>query len=312
MITNEDISVVISGPVISRIENGKRINLTQMSCASVRDKLPGAEIVFSTWKEENCEKIDCDQLIQSIDPGSNKGNVNRQICSRLAGIKAATRKYVLALRSESYIQSDDFKKYFGRYEAVGNAKLHYLKHRIVIPAAMPVRSREIFHMGDWYFFGEKEDLIKFWELPYMDDAKYSLGDDDIVYNPHRYLIVSFVQKFYPLHFKNKKDYSIDNEKVYEQVLAENFVITGFYEFGCRSYKYPPEGNGKLYNRIFHYATSYTFREWKKLYKSYCDNTCIVHPDVKEWTMIHTLVEMKILYGRLRTKLGKIRKNIWNQ
>lgn len=309
MISNEEISVVISGPIVCRIEDGRCINLTSMACRSVRDKLPGAEIVFSTWKEEKCEKIDCDILVKSVDPGPNIGNVNRQICSRLAGIKAATHQYVLALRSESYIQSDSFKEYFGVYQEVGTVKFHYLTHRIVIPAAKPVRSGDIFHIGDWYFFGEKGDLIKFWELPYMEDARYGENEDDIVYNPHRYLIVSFVQKFYPLHFLEKKDYTLDNIRMYEQVLAENFVITGFYDFGCRSYKYPQEGNGRLCNKLFHYASSYTFREWKNLYKSYCDNECKVDFNVKEWLVIHTVVYLKILLGKIRRRLGKFRKNI---
>lgn len=309
MIKDEEISVVVSGPVIYCMENGERVNASCLTCKSIRKNMPKSEIVFSTWVGEDCDDVDCDVLVRSVDPGPNLGNVNRQICSRLAGIKAAKNKYILAIRSESYIYGDGFKRYFGLYENRGAEEFHFLEHRIVIPAAMPVRSGQIFHMGDWYFFGCKDDLIKFWDLPYMKDELFNNSDDDIVYNPHRYLITSFVKKYHELEFQKIYDNNVFNKEFYEKILASNFVITGFYDFGCRSYKYPKEGSGSWRNILFHMETSYTLNEWKQLYNEYCGGNEIINIDKRERILMAYFVPLITFCKNSRQRLGMIKRSI---
>ncbi len=140
--------------------------------------------------------------MQSCDPGANEGNINRQICSRLAGIRAAERKYVLAMRSESVIDKRDFLQYIDKFESY-DEKYRFVDHRIVIPASYPASRGELFHIGDWYFLGYRNDLLKLWDIPYMEDSLYNRTQDDLLYNPHRYLITAFTRKFIPLHFEKK-------------------------------------------------------------------------------------------------------------
>lgn len=304
------LSVVVSGPILGT-ENDNH-SFTRQACQSVRDFLPSAEIVLSTWKGESVEGISYDKLVQSIDPGPNEGNINRQICSRQAGIREASNEYVLCIRSESIIKNLNFLSYIDKYEShKEKCKFCFLKNRIVTPASYPAKRGELFHIGDWYFFGHKDDLLELWTIPYMDDSKFNNCADDIYYNPHRYLITSFVKKYYPLEFSKLKDINEKNKKVYESVLAENFVITGFYEYGITSLKYPLTGS--FFNKLFHKEVGYTFNEWKELYNFYSGGKEVIKKSFSEIFMINVCVPIKRsilgrLFMQIRRKLFHL--NYW--
>lgn len=289
-----DLSIVVSGPILGTDDD--KNEYTRMACASAKSFFPQGEVILSTWKGANISGIYYDILVQSDDPGPNNGNVNRQICSRRAGILKASRKYVLAIRSESVIKRTDFLKFIDKFNNHGD-KFHFLKSRIVIPATYPASRGELFHIGDWYFFGYKDDLLKFWDLPYMDDSKFNNAEDDLVYNPHRYLITSFVRKFYPLNFYKKKDVTKKNRIIYENIIAENFVVTGFYEYGIESLKYPL--SYKFMNKLFHKETGYTFNEWKELYNKYSGGKEMIKKSIDEKLIINICIPIK------RSKIGKI-------
>ena len=118
---NSEISVVFQGPLVF----DKERCLTNSCMNTVRSILPGAEIILSTWKTENIISIEganFDILVINEDPGtfsilpdSTGSNVNRQIISTLNGLKAATRKYALKMRTDNYLTHAGFKEYFGRY-----------------------------------------------------------------------------------------------------------------------------------------------------------------------------------------------------
>lgn len=281
MVSNDHISVVVSGPIFHG-SNNEAGEFTALGCRSIREILPGAEIVLSTWEGEDVSGIDYDKLVLSKDPGANFNNMNRQICSRRAGIQAASREYVLAIRSESYLINDNFRNHMDQYELHGNDCV-FLEHRIVIAASLPSRTG-LFHIGDWYFFGHKADMLRFWDLPYCDDSQFNNSEDDILYNAHRYLITSFVRKYMPLQFFVKSDIHDENRALYEKIMAENFVITGFLAFGARSYKYSTDESIK--GRLGQCHVSFTFEEWKKLYNYYCGGKLRIHQSIEELVGIY--------------------------
>ncbi len=309
MFDTSKLSIVISGPVLGTNEDEKYF--TRETCKNARFFFPKAEVVLSTWKDEDVEGLDYDVLVLSEDPGPNKGeNTNRQICSRLAGIKKASKEYVLAIRSESIINSINFTKYIDVYNCY-RGKYRFLENRVIIPASYPACRGELFHLGDWYFFGHKEDVLAIWNIPYMDDKLFNQKDDDLLYNPHRYLITAFIKKYYPLSFIKKEDVNEENRKIYEAVLAENFVITGFYEYGISSLKYPLSGS--FFNRLFHCEVGYTFNEWKELYNKYSGGKEKIKKTFAEKFMINVCVPIKRskiggVFMSLRAKVFKL--NYW--
>lgn len=315
MVDYNDISVVISGPVFSSKENGRNKGWTAYACESVRKVLPGAEIVLSTWEGTDCSALDYDILVLSQDPGPNKDNVNRQICSRLAGIRKATRNFLVAMRSESVIVNTNFLNYFCQYQLHGGNDNKILSERVIIPASMPVRAGELFHMGDWYYFGRKEDLLELWDLPYCNDELINKEKDDIYYNAHRYLITAFVKKYRDLQFEKRKDINNANKNLYEQILVENFVIIGLYDYGIQSLKYPL--NYKFCKRMWDYWASYSFNDWKKMYNKVCKGNLKIKRTYKEMMGIYLYVPAKNIriiaernYGRVCGKLLKMKKRVF--
>lgn len=304
----EGITVIVSGPVLGT--ETEPVLYTRKALESVRRCLPESELILSTWKEEAVDGLDYDILIQSDDPGGNTGNVNRQICSRLAGLRKANNEICLCIRSESIIKRLDFMNFLDVFNE-HSGTYRFLEHRIVIPATYPACRGELFHIGDWYFFGHKEDLISFWDIPYMQDNLYNNTDDDLIYNPHRYIITSFVKKYYPLKFEKITDITPENKKIYEAVIAENFVVTGFYEYGIESLKYPLTYS--FFNKLFHNEAGYTFCEWKELYNEYSGGNETIKKTFYERFMIDFCIPFKRskigqLFFKVRSKLFKL--NYW--
>lgn len=68
--------------------------------------MQNSEIVLSTWKNDDVSGLDYDKLVLSEDPGDNSiCNINRQIVSRLAWIKLASRKCVLIFEEKALLKT---------------------------------------------------------------------------------------------------------------------------------------------------------------------------------------------------------------
>ena len=119
----EEISIVVQGPIMPYTAN---------CLAGTRRVLPDSEIVLSTWKDSDVSGLDYDKVVFSDDPGGDKlflendqllNNVNRQIISAYSGIKAATRKYVIKMRTDFEIVSDGFLSCFENNDYTSNVLL---------------------------------------------------------------------------------------------------------------------------------------------------------------------------------------------
>ena len=132
MIDSKDISVIVQGPI-----NKKE---TPKCLKSIRKFLPEAEIILSTWQGTDISNLDYDILVLCEDPGTTLieefthkktyNNMNRQLVSTKEGLKKATRKYAMKLRSDLIFTSDRFLEYFNKFEARGN-NYNLFKHKIL-------------------------------------------------------------------------------------------------------------------------------------------------------------------------------------
>lgn len=125
-INNSDVTVIIQGPIHHSSGTSSETGLTSRSISAIRKYFPGAVIVLSTWKGEETEDLSYDKLILSQDPGPtvvkyhkngspHMVNVNRQIVSTLAGLKAVKTKYAMKLRSDNILNSARVKSLLFRY-----------------------------------------------------------------------------------------------------------------------------------------------------------------------------------------------------
>ena len=153
-IQNKDITVVVQGP----IDRQK----TERCLKSVREALPGAKIILSTWEGSDIEGLDFDEVILSADPGGFPAqniknpvicNVNRQIVSTRNGINAVDTPYAAKLRTDFCIEHSGFLDWFFRYSEKDN-----VEHRVIVsdkftrnPRIVTRKIRRAFHPSDIFF-----------------------------------------------------------------------------------------------------------------------------------------------------------------
>ena len=310
MIRDEEISVVIQGPVF--LED----DFTKKACQSIRKVLPGAEIIFSTWENEIVDGLDFDVLIRNEDPGPDEGetrNLKRQIVSTYNGVKASNRKYVLKMRSESVVCTRAFVDEFEKWPLHGEEN-HFLQERLVVVNTKPSRVRmDMFHIIDWYFFGLKEDVLKFWNIDYLNNTHILLEKNQIGYNEHRFLFTQFVRQFTSLQYETMNDANHNMAKFHNNVVVENFIIMGTVEaYGVQSLKYRPLPKGvDSYMRGVY--RGYTKREWMKLYNKYCAGKVKVPVCIYEWFAMYVLAPPYILFkheGGWRTLKTRIVRRLY--
>lgn len=245
MIKSEDICVIIQGCV----ERGPNTadNLTQKGIISIREKLPGARIILSTWNGADCTGLEVDEIIYSQDPGFVKvnllGNTNRQIVGRLSALKKCDRKYTLIMRADSEIINTNFIEVFNKYPLHKFPEYRFSKERVVICSMGSIHKNFLYHICDWFFFGLTEDLVKIYDIPLFvdkeDHQEILYNDSAVEQTPHSWVMMNFVEKFMDTDYKKTQCVSEKNIEECEKVILENFITLGFQdEYGIYNNKQP--------------------------------------------------------------------------
>ena len=257
-IDSEDISIVVQGPVIGKESDPPSFQLTKICVESLRQLFPKSEIILSTWSEISQHWIKYDKLIINEEPPEIERitttrkdvnyNGNRLICTTANGIRASTRDYVLKVRSDIMFTSSVFLESFTSYIA-RDSSFQVSEHRIIIPELLT--SVNLFSINDWVSFGTRHDMLKLWDIPFMQ--KLLPISNDLFMNNEQYICYNFL-KTHPL-------FSIDDQEVLERLFANNFVILNANSFSFQRLK------------PFHFSiTTYygwtTHYDWKCLYKAH--------------------------------------------
>jgi len=305
-----DITVVAQGPV--QVLNGRaqEEGITKKSLASVRQVLPGAKIILSTWKNQDLSGLDYDELVISEDPGANIRqykkdgtpqyyNNNRQIVSSLEGLKKVTTKYAIKLRSDNYLISSEFvtlqKKFNKRC-----SKYQFLTERVVVCNAFTRKyakgHKVAFHLSDFFYFGLTNDLLSLWDLPLLEDYKATKEKPISLCYPHyqidctQLFWLSALSKFDP---NIQLDHLLDNsKKKLEQsdiCYANNLIVASSQEIGLGLGVKFSDGKARI-SRARGISSHLYFHEWLDLYKKYCDQSVD--------TNVSFSFKYKLLFNRL--------------
>ena len=293
MINSGEISVVVQGP-INKTETKKCLK-------SIRKFLPKAQIILSTWKNSDTTNLDYDILVLSDDPGAvlakknsiAYNNLNRQLLTTQEGLKKASRKYVLKLRSDLILTSDKFLDYFDKFQSRGenyclfkrkvltstlytrfNVKCHSIKKRMLLP----------FHVSDWWFFGLKEDIdTYFLDTKMVQEPEFSqyfnleqnknkitpYGKVSFKFAPEQYLTYScFNRNFSDIYMEDAADINDEIMEKSRQSLINNFIVLEFKQSGIYLNKYFFSKNEILSGD--QYVGLYNFYRFENEYKKYCD------------------------------------------
>lgn len=176
MIQPSEVSVVIQGPVVGIRSQDERASATTCEVlGSVRAILPGAEVILSTWRQQDLEGLAYDKLVLSEDPGasgdralSSSANILRQIRSSHAGLLQATRHYALKLRSDTALTSSIFLDCWNGHRSKGMKPVVF-KERILVSAIFtpnPLHCPSPYWVSDFFAFGRCEDVRKLWDIPF--------------------------------------------------------------------------------------------------------------------------------------------------
>lgn len=326
MKTFENITVVVQGPVQTLKGRTQEAGITHKCLSSVRQHLPGAIIILSTWPEQQLSGLDYDQLVISEDPGSNirsfhsdgrpqHYNNNRQIVSTLAGLKQVKTPYAIKLRSDNYLIGNQFVRMQQRYPK--RCDSHRLFRERVVVSNVFTRKyakgfRVAFHLSDFFYFGLTEDLLAIWDLELLKDVTTDEAAD--AKNASRGLLIDCTQMFW-LKTLKKFDPSIRLDGLLDNApetleksdiyYANNLIIAEPDALGL-SLGEKFSGNARIARQKGKCAQWQHF-EWQDLYRKYCQPS--FKPDATAWQRLSLTFArlLHVLPTRIETTLKKVRR-----
>lgn len=288
------ITVVVQGPVQTFQDRPQEPNITHKCLSSVREHLPGAKIILSTWPNQDLTGLDYDHLVISDDPGINirqftlqgrpkSYNNNRQIVSSKAGLEKVVTPYAIKLRSDNYLTGNGFVQLQQQYRK-RSQEYAFLKERVVVSDVFTRRYAKgfpvAFHVSDFFYYGRKEDVLALWDIPLFEDFQPSevvpinSGFPDYLTDCTQALFLSAIQKFDPsLSLNSLLDNSKNKLIKSEKIIANNLIVASPNSIGlglCEKFL----GKARVSRRSGQVA-HIQFFEWQKWYQKYCDHSLLI-------------------------------------
>lgn len=288
MIQCSDISVVVQGAIDSKE--------TKKCLQSIRENLPQAEIILSTWENSDISNFEglFDILVLSTDPQGVYfkkkkvyHNINRQLVSTKNGLSKVTRNYTLKLRSDLILTSNKFLNWFDKFEKrVDELKL--FEHKVLVPVTnsrykyKPNTIYSPFFISDFWYFGLSSDIKMFFDsidlVKEPDFSKYfainkmsNLWGKNYParFTPEQYFCLSaFNKKFSDIYMQDMMDINDDIVQKSAIAIPNNFIVLEFEQSGIYNEKHLSTKNAKYLGD--QYVTLYNNIVYQHEYKKYID------------------------------------------
>lgn len=232
--TTVNVSIVIQGGMYS---DEKHQDFT-IKVAHEYAAMPAVkEVIISTWEGERVEESDLKdkkiRLLKSVKPKNNgPGNMNMQIVSSLNGIKMCDEGLVLKTRSDQYLYEESLGKWLDYYQENKHTNtLRYIdgtqqKSKVFL---IGNNRRFPFHPQDHFFLGDKQDVVRVFDIPLWDQPAWTWKDAPINFKeklrPNIYLGLNYYKQFFPeveKYFNNPDKYLIDDSPLGDE--AVNFYM----------------------------------------------------------------------------------------
>lgn len=325
---NEDITVVVQGPVQSLPERRQDEGITVRCLGSVRTHLAGAHIILSTWNNQDLNGLDYDELVINADPGANicgydrrgeprRENTNRQIVSTAGGLHRVKTRYALKLRADNYLTGSGFKELQQRY-VERCEEFQILLERVVVTNTLARRyyhgRRVAFFLSDFFDFGLTEDLINIWDLPMFEDYPFDAGMTGTLQHAGAPVHIFDVDQILALAFINKNrepkvemrdrfDNSSDLLHLSDVFFANNFVVATADQIGLGLPLKFTEGRQA---RPSSKASCLAASEWQRLYRRHCDPSFVTRDTLVPWLKIWLLRLLHLPLKRIESAIRAAR------
>jgi hypothetical protein len=197
-------------------------------------------IIISCWEGDSIFDTYNSKIILLKNkniPNSGCGNRNFQIKSSLEGLKLVKCNFAVKLRSDQKIGLNSMYAMFHFYNKHKERELHFHnnpskpKNKICVAGIFRPFP---FHPRDHIFWGNTQDLIDIFNIPYCDDNYYKEFDnvnDNILYKQtirtEAYIAVHYYAKFEPkidLFINNYKSYLVDDAPLISETFKVNDEI----------------------------------------------------------------------------------------
>ncbi len=295
MVDSKDITFVVQGIVSGKSSDKEKERYTYLCLKSIRKYFPDSTIILSTWKGEDIRNLDFDLLIENDDPGVSvlgdfTQNCFRQIVSSVEGLKKVKTKYSVKVRSDLIFKSQNFIKYFEKYNNLAfDDKYKILKERVLmlLPCNPRRRLKFPYNAVDWFYFGLREDVLNIFDIPlvYGEYIQKHEHDDNkekkciSPYSGEQYIWVTFLSKYKKINFKHLRDISNDNIEESERYFANNTILITAKMAGINSIKYP----NAVYSQIPCLSDNgiYTWTNYKRMLNKYTPNKLFIFPNILE-------------------------------
>lgn len=210
-----------------------------------------------------------------IDSGPN--NINRQVASTLAGLRAVRTRYAVKLRNDAHLVSPAVADRFLEFATVGERPGAVGTGRILVNSLFTLNprwdERMLYHVSDWVQVGFTEDLLAYWTVPAFTLAQavhylWNAHATGSTASERRFLARYAVEQWLTLHYARRagdvrldfhNDWDPERLAAFEAFLVDNFVIFRPESIGLVLSKY-----WYLNRSIGTEAKCYDHRDWSRL------------------------------------------------
>ncbi len=283
---SKNFSIIIQGIIVGKVNDNYENQQTRQCIDSINKHLPNAEIIISTWVGQDTSHLKYDKVVYSKDPGAityndfelknTFNNNNRQIVTTYEGLKIATRKYAIKLRSDIQFENTNFINFINKFEK--RYKYIFFEKRIIVPTFFsrnPEKIPLLFHISDLFQVGLTKDLLNLWDIPQQPEPEttrfldYSKNISNDPYKRNKYKMRYASEQYIWSEFCKKNNLNLTLKYFCEVPLRliqkssisiiDNFTILTPQQIGI-----------KLPQRLIHGEKKlYSFEEWYNLYDKIC-------------------------------------------
>jgi hypothetical protein len=294
----KDLTILIQGPYFEYNQYNSNENIKIL-----KKSFPDAEILISTWKNENKFKLDAnDKIIYNDDPGTiidnclgsitNGSNILRQITSVKNGLNQINTKYTLKIRSDTYFKSNKIIK-LDLNKFIFNERYKIFEERIVISTIGSLNQKNtkiLYNFSDWFNFGLTSDLKKIWNYAKVENEdinyftkfknkkKNIYGKNwDLKFTAEQFIFFKSISQFIEDKIEHAQDYSKKKLLSAEKYLINNLYLVDpdkvdfvFPKYDSRINKFLNKSNTNLRNNELIFL-SYSENDWLNIYNKKSNN-----------------------------------------
>ncbi|MFH7766364.1 WavE lipopolysaccharide synthesis family protein [Acinetobacter sp. BSP-28] len=246
IIDSSRISVVIQG-LTHYVENDKGCMFYQC-IESIKKHLPYAEIIVSTWENQDCDESVVDKVLYNNEPKSiisdrdenYQWNFNKMVVSTKNGIIASNREYVLKFRMDLSLvgtrffivtHKDNIPDSFNKFKIFQNP---INISNIFTKTPFSQFYYFLYHLSDIVQFGKRENLLDLWNRNLLDEStlKHSRNQNfffnhfsyhRLKMSPEQALMIGWLNSYgYKINLPYTSYISRSGLYLFELVLSTNF------------------------------------------------------------------------------------------